>query len=138
VSPAASSLFSVEELWRPPIPPTFSNFCCSSGEIANLGGRRLAACDPSDSDPDPDPVDSDPDSAPADSRPDSDPDDSQSDALEEFEPESELLAARRAFLLHFSQWPAYSPVEGGAGPFRIRLWHRTQCTLAMAPGIFGC
>ena len=91
--------------------------------------RRLAAGDPSDSDPDSDPDDS---------RPNSDPDDSQSDALEEFEPESELLAARRAFLLHFSQWPAYSPVEGGAGPFRIRLWHRTQCTLAMAPGIFGC
>jgi hypothetical protein len=60
--------------------------------------RRLAAGDPSDSDPDSDPDDS---------RPNSDPDDSQSDALEEFEPESELLAARLAFLLHFSQWPAY-------------------------------
>jgi hypothetical protein len=66
------------------------------------------------------------DSDPVDSRPDSDPDDSQSDALEEFEPESELLAARLALLLHLLQWPAYFPVKGGAGPFRICVWHRAQ------------
>jgi hypothetical protein len=124
LSPAASSLFSVEELWRPPIPPTFSNCCRSCGEIENLGGRHLAAGDPSDSDPHSDPVDS---------RPDSDPDDSQSDALQEFEPESvELLAARLAFLLHFSQWPAYFLVKGGAGPFRICVWHRAQLGYGIA------
>jgi hypothetical protein len=82
-----------------------------------LGGHRLAAGDPSNSDPDSD-LD--------DSRPDSDPDDSQLDALEEFEPESELLAARLALLLHFSQRHAYFPAKGGVLPFRIRVWHRTQ------------
>jgi hypothetical protein len=122
VSPALATSLSLERLWRPPTPPTFSNRYCSSGEIAKSGGRRLAAGDPSVSDPDSDPVDSDPDSAPADSRPDSvDPDDAQSDALEEFEPESELLAARLALLLHFSQRPAYFPVKRDAGPVRIRL-----------------
>ena len=111
----ATSL-SLEALWRPPVPPTFSNRCCSCEETEKSGGRRLAPDDPSDSDPDPD-------SDHADSQSDSDPAESDSE-FESAAPRG--CRARVACLMHLLQRPAYCPVKGGALPLRIRLWQTTQ------------